>query len=87
MIDDFLSKGVKTVANWYGMTEQPPPVLVGYNSERFELNPKSGYTVDFADDGECIINRFATGDVFDLSNMKFLRRKQSVSSTVTWKNF
>jgi long-subunit acyl-CoA synthetase (AMP-forming) len=86
MIDEFLSKGIKTVANWYGMTEQPPPVLVGYNSEQFELNPKSGYTVEFANDGECIINGFTTGDVFDLSNMKFLRRKQILTSIRTWKN-
>jgi long-subunit acyl-CoA synthetase (AMP-forming) len=86
MIDDFLSKGVRIVANWYGMTEQPPPVLVGYNSEQFEFKPKSGYTVEFTSDGECIINGFATGDVFDLSSMKFLRRKQTLTSIRTWKN-
>jgi long-subunit acyl-CoA synthetase (AMP-forming) len=86
MIDDFVSKGVKTVANWYGMTEQPPPVLIGYNSEQFDLNPKSGYTVEFADDGECVINGFATGDIFDVTNKKFLQRKQSIGNSVTWKN-
>jgi long-chain acyl-CoA synthetase len=86
MIDDFVSKGVKTVANWYGMTEQPPPVLIGYNSEQFDLNPKSGYTVEFADDGECVINGFATGDIFDVTNKKFLKRKQSIGNNVTWKN-
>jgi hypothetical protein len=86
MIDDFISKGVKVVANWYGMTEQPPPVLVGYNSEKFDFNPKSGYTVEFADDGECVINGFATGDVFDVTGKKFLRRKDASTSSVTWKN-
>lgn len=86
MIDDFISKGVGTVANWYGMTEQPPPVLVGYNSEQFDLTPKSGYTVEFADDGECVINGFATGDVFDVANKKFLKRKATLSTGVTWKN-
>jgi long-subunit acyl-CoA synthetase (AMP-forming) len=45
MIDDFLNKGVKTIANWYGMTEHPPPVFLGYNSECFDFTPKSGYSV------------------------------------------
>jgi long-subunit acyl-CoA synthetase (AMP-forming) len=85
MIDDFVSKGVKTVANWYGMTEHPPPVLIGYNSEHFDLTPTQGYTVEFANDGECIINGFGTGDVFDVTNKKFLQRKQPTSG-VTWKN-
>lgn len=86
MINDFISKGVKTVANWYGMTEQPPPVLVGYNSEVFDVNPKSGYTVEFADDGECVINGFATGDVFDVANMKYLKRKVESGTSKTWKH-
>lgn len=85
MIDDFKNKGVQTVANWYGMTEQPPPVFVGYNSETFDFTPKKGYSVEFADDGECIINGFATGDIFDVSAKKFLRRKQE-SNGKTWKN-
>jgi long-subunit acyl-CoA synthetase (AMP-forming) len=86
MIDDFISKGVKVVANWYGMTEQPPPVLVGYNSEEFDFNPKPGYAVEFADDGECVINGFATGDVFDVTERKFLCRKATSISSTTWKN-
>lgn len=85
MINDFINKGVKTVANWYGMTEQPPPVLVGYNSESFEITPRSGYSVEFSDNGECIINGFATGDLFDVSTMKFLKRKSS-SLNKTWKH-
>ena len=27
-IDTFRNKGVQTVANWYGMTEYPPPILI-----------------------------------------------------------
>ena len=83
-IDTFKTKGVQTVANWYGMTEQPPPVFLGYNTESFDFTPKKGYSVDFADDGECIINGFATGDIFDVANKKFLRRKQE-STGNTWK--
>ena len=85
MIDDFLSKGIKTVANWYGMTEQPPPVFVGYNSEQFDFTPRLGYDVEFTNEGECVINGFPTGDLFDVANKKFLNRKiTSVNST--WKN-
>jgi acyl-coenzyme A synthetase/AMP-(fatty) acid ligase len=84
LIDDLVAKGVKLVANWYGMTEMPPPVLVGYNNESFDLNPKSGYDVSFASDGECIINGVPTGDLFDLTSRKFLKRKH-VATNNTWK--
>ena len=84
MIDDFKSKGVQTVANWYGMTEMPPPVFIGYNSEEFDFEPKEGYAVDFLADGECIINGFATGDIFDVQSKKFLRRKDQPTGS-TWK--
>lgn len=86
MINDFLQKGVKTVANWYGMTEQPPPVLIGHNSEIFEKNPTVGYTVEFAEDGECIVNGFHTGDLFDISTMKYLKRKVEPGENKTWKH-
>ena len=86
MIDEFLSKGVETVANWYGMTEQPPPVFVGYNSEQFDFTTKSGYTIEFTDAGECVINGFPTGDLFDVANKKFLKRIDNISSTNTWKH-
>ena len=86
MIDDFLNKGVQLVANWYGMTEQPPPVFVGYNSEQFDFTPRSGYAVEFTDEGECIINGFFTGDIFDIKNKKFLKRKQTSVNKSTWKN-
>ena len=84
MKDDFKSKGVQNVANWYGMTEKPPPVFIGYNSEEFDFEPKEGYAVDFLADGECIINGFATGDIFDVQSRNFLRRKDQ-STGSTWK--
>ena len=85
MIDDFVSKGVKTVANWYGMTEQPPPVFIGYNTESFDFK-SNGYTVEFTDEGECVIDGFYTGDLFDVVTKKFLMRKNTLSNTRTWKN-
>jgi acyl-[acyl-carrier-protein]-phospholipid O-acyltransferase/long-chain-fatty-acid--[acyl-carrier-protein] ligase len=84
MIDDFRSKGVQLVANWYGMTEMPPPVFVGYNSEAFDFTPNKGYTVEFADDGECIVNGQFTGDIFDVNSKKFLHRKSNANNN-TWK--
>ena len=85
MIDDFLNKGVKTVANWYGMTEMPPPVFVGYNTESFDFK-SNGYTVEFTDEGECVIDGFHTGDIFDTTTKMFLTRKNIPSNTNTWKN-
>jgi len=86
MINDFLTKGVKLVANWYGMTEMPPPVFIGYNSESFDFTPKSDYVVDFTDEGECVINNWHTGDIFDVSTKKFLKRKLDGINGNTWKN-
>lgn len=83
-IDAMLIKGVKRVANWYGMTEMPPPVFVGYNTASFDFTPKPGYLVDFSDDGECIINGMPTGDLFDLSTKTFIQRKHAANSS-TWK--
>jgi acyl-coenzyme A synthetase/AMP-(fatty) acid ligase len=83
-IDTFRSKGVQTVANWYGMTEMPPPVFVGYNSESFDFTPRQGYTVEFTDEGECIVNGVLTGDLFDLKTKKFVSRKVQ-SNGKTWK--
>jgi long-subunit acyl-CoA synthetase (AMP-forming) len=86
MIDSLRNKGVQTVANWYGMTEMPPPVLVGYNTSAFDLSsPKSGYTIKFSNEGECIINGFYTGDIFDLDTGHFLKRKQDANGQ-TWKS-
>jgi fatty-acyl-CoA synthase len=83
-IDTFRELGVQTVANWYGMTEMPPPVLIGYNSESFDFTPKEGYVVDFTDEGECVVNNMPTGDIFDLSTKKFIKRKLSPDGK-TWK--
>ena len=85
-IDSCLSKGVKLVANWYGLTEMPPPVFVGYNSESFDFTPKKGYTLEFTDEGELVINGFHTGDLFDLTTNKFLRRIKDVTNTNSWKS-
>lgn len=84
MIDSFLARGVKLVANWYGMTEMPPPVFVGYNSEAFDITPKEGYTVEFADDGECVVNGHYTGDIFNIETNQFIKRKVAPNGS-TWK--
>lgn len=84
MIDSFRARGVQLVANWYGMTELPPPVLVGYNSEAFDFTSKDGYTVEFANDGECIVNGTYTNDIFDLTTKKFIKRKVDAVNN-TWK--
>ena len=85
MIDDLLDHGVKVVSNWYGMTEMPPPVFVGNNSIKFDFTSKDGYFIEFSDDGECIINGFYTGDIFDVKNRIFLYRKNNATN-ITWKN-
>jgi len=84
MIDSFKSKGVQTVANWYGMTEMPPPVLVGYDTASFNFTPRNGYTVEFTSEGECVINGMYTGDIFDLTTKTFLSRKITANGS-TWK--
>jgi long-subunit acyl-CoA synthetase (AMP-forming) len=86
MIDDFLNKGVQTVANWYGMTEMPPPVFVGYNTSSFDFTARDGYSVEFTDEGECIINGFYTGDLFDTNTKVFCNRKTDTLNINTWKN-
>ena len=85
MIDSLRSKGVQTVANWYGMTEMPPPVLIGYNSECFDFEPKDGYDLEFSNEGECIINGIYTNDIFDIKTKKFLKRKVNGNTNNTWK--
>lgn len=84
MIDTFKNKGVKLVANWYGMTEQPPPIFVGYDTASFDFTPKHGYTVEFSEEGECIVNGIPTGDLFDVTNKVFLKRKDNATNN-TWK--
>lgn len=84
-IDKLRNKGVQLVANWYGMTEMPPPVFVGYNSEAFDFTPKPGFNVEFTDEGECIVNGHYTGDIFDLESKKFVRRVIDATNPNTWK--
>lgn len=81
-IDEFKNRGVKTVANWYGMTECPPPVMIGYDTPHFTVIDKS---VSFTEEGECIIDGFHTGDIFDVETKTFLRRKNNEQRS-TWKN-
>jgi len=84
MIDKLRLKGVQLVANWYGMTEMPPPVFVGYNIASFDFTPKDGYAVEFSKEGECIINGMATGDLFNLITCCFIQRKETANGQ-TWK--
>jgi long-subunit acyl-CoA synthetase (AMP-forming) len=84
LIDSFLSRGVQLVANWYGMTEMPPPVFIGYNSENFDFDTAKNYNVEF-DNGECIIDGWHTGDIFDVAERKFLKRKDTANGK-TWKS-
>jgi long-subunit acyl-CoA synthetase (AMP-forming) len=84
MIDAFKDRGVQTVANWYGMTEMPPPVFVGYNTVEFDFTARDGYTIEFTDEGECVINGWPTGDIFDVERRIFLKRKIS-SNGNSWK--
>jgi acyl-coenzyme A synthetase/AMP-(fatty) acid ligase len=83
-IDSLRAKGVATVANWYGMTEMPPPIFVGYNSTAFDFTPKYGYSVEFTDEGECVINGIPTGDIFDLATKTFSHRRNNATNS-TWK--
>jgi fatty-acyl-CoA synthase len=89
-IDTFKSKGVQTIANWYGMTEYPPPILIGYNSTKFNLHPVSGDHVMYHPISatnklaECIINGKSTGDIFDTSTQEFSHRRKEANGK-TWK--
>jgi long-subunit acyl-CoA synthetase (AMP-forming) len=77
------NKGVQTVANWYGMTEFPPPVLVAYNSDCFDLT-STKYDIKFTEEGECVINGFHTRDIFDVASGRILGRKDTANGN-TWK--
>ena len=91
-IDAFRERGVQLVANWYGMTEYPPPIMIGYNSTKFDLKTIPSDThVMFqptsvgSSIGECIINGRSTGDLFDLTTMEFHSRRVPPNGK-TWKN-
>jgi len=88
-IDAFRERGVQTVANWYGMTEVPPPVMIGYNSTSFDLNTIKDDHVMFNPIGfsslhECYINGKATGDLFEMNPVRFVKRAKE-SNGQTWK--
>lgn len=84
LITDLKNLGVQTIGNWYGSTENPPPVFVGYNSVKFDFKSKLDYNIEFDSDGECIVNNMPTNDIFDLETKEFLKRKQSANRN-TWK--
>jgi len=92
MIDDFRERGVETVANWYGMTEMPPPVMIGYNTSSFDFNTidSKKYHVMFnpvtatSNLAECIINGWSTGDIFDMTTKTFSHRRTEANGN-TWK--
>jgi acyl-coenzyme A synthetase/AMP-(fatty) acid ligase len=83
IINMLRNKGVQTVANWYGMTEFPPPVLVAYNSDCFDLT-STKYDIKFTEEGECVINGFHTRDIFDVASGRILGRKDTANGN-TWK--
>lgn len=83
-INALKSKGVKKVGNWYGMTEFPPPVMIAYDGFNFDKVAGS-YNVEFAEDGECIINGVATGDVFTKDRRFSHRKTSSNEQRKTWK--
>jgi acyl-coenzyme A synthetase/AMP-(fatty) acid ligase len=82
LLDELLSKGIKTIGNWYGSTEHPPPVIMAINSTDFDLVPTQGYTIEFVD-GELVVNGQATGDVF--SGRNFSHRVKNATHS-TWKS-
>jgi acyl-coenzyme A synthetase/AMP-(fatty) acid ligase len=92
-IDAFKERGVQTVANWYGMTEYAPPVMIGYDSPSFDFN-----TIDekrthvmfnpitaTSNLAHCIINGKSTGDIFDM-NTKTFSHRMNIANGKTWKN-
>jgi long-subunit acyl-CoA synthetase (AMP-forming) len=88
-IDAFRERGVQTVANWYGMTEFPPPIMIGYNSTSFDLNTIKDdhvmfYPISFSSLHECYINGKATGDLFEMNPVRFVKRAKETNGQ-TWK--
>ena len=91
-IDAFKERGVQTVANWYGMTEYAPPVMIGYDSPSFDFNTidESVTHVMFnpitatSNLAHCIINGRSTGDIFDMNTKTFSHRMNTANGR-TWK--
>jgi len=85
MIRMLREKGVQIIGNWYGSTENPPPVFVAKNGIEFDFNARIGYRISFSSEGECHVNGVPTGDIFDTDTNKYSKRKNEVSSNRTWK--
>ena len=88
-IDAFKNRGVQCVANWYGMTEFPPPILIGYDRPSFDYRPTDDHIMFHpvtatSNLGEAIINGKATGDIFDTKTMTFSHRRKEANGK-TWK--
>jgi hypothetical protein len=90
-IDAFRERGVQLVANWYGLTEYPPPVMIGYNTTRFDIKTLNNrdhvmfHPVSATSSlAECIINGRSTGDIFDMETKEFHSRRVHASGK-TWK--
>lgn len=93
-IDEFKNKGVQKVANWYGMTEFPPPIMIGYDSPAFDFN-----TINHQENHvmfmplqatgtnlqHCIINGRSTGDIFNMDTKEYHGRLKEANGH-TWKN-
>tara|TARA_B100000085_G_C18517285_1_gene502150 strand:- start:650 stop:1327 length:678 start_codon:yes stop_codon:yes gene_type:complete len=93
-IDEFKSRGVQKIANWYGMTEVPPPVFIGYDSPAFDFSTinQDRWHVMFMplqatqnNLQHCIINGRSTGDIFNLDTNEFHGRLDDANGK-TWKN-
>lgn len=91
LIDVLLEKGVGIVGNWYGSTEFPPPIFVGYNSITFDFSTMTtDYKLDFKGDSvdaELYLNNIPTGDVFNVEKRVFSYRQDSKTvKNNTWKS-
>lgn len=91
-IDAFKKQGVQLIANWYGMTEFPPPILIGYDSTSFDIQntPTDDHLMFHPVTAtsnlcELIINGRSTGDIFDMNTKTFSHRRTSPNGK-TWKN-
>lgn len=85
MIKMLKDKGVQTIGNWYGSTENPPPVFVAKDGIEFDFKARIGYRITFDSTGECSVNGVATGDIFDTETNRYLKRKDELSGNSTWK--
>mgnify|MGYP006432656511 CR=1 FL=1 len=89
IIDALLQKGVTTVGNWYGSTEYPPPLFVGYNSVQFNFTQSSPHhSLTFNGSTSCselLVDGKRTDDFFDLRNNTFICRGKEDPGFKTWK--